>query len=207
MGKHPYLKCELQKRHSQLLTCRVEVPVNFVKHFECSTKMELLAHVGVHGLSCLGSSDEIWTLLADHFTQGHCSKSAPTMEACSEVCDSVQTESSNSNDIQAYILKAVSYNIPCKWVLALLHVQGMQFYSSESLSKSRKVLRCHTCTLQKGKCVPVRSAHQDACCGTKDVVREAGLNSTRNRWLQVVPQSLKTKISQMFQEETSSDAL
>jgi hypothetical protein len=91
--------------------------------------------------------------------------------------------------------------------LALLRAQGVQFDSSASLSKLRKVLRCHARTLQKGKRVPVRSAHQDACHGTKDVVREAGLNSTRNQWPQVVPQSLKAKISQMFREETSSDAL
>lgn len=59
VGKHPYLKCELQKRHSQLLTHYVEAPVNFFKHFEQSTKMELLAHAGAHGLLCLGSTDEI----------------------------------------------------------------------------------------------------------------------------------------------------
>lgn len=129
------------------------------------------------------------------------------MEACSEVCDVTQTESGNGGDIQAYILKAVSYNIPCKQVLALLHVQGVQFDSFASLSKLRKVLHCHARTLQKGKHVPVRSAHQEECHGTKDVVREARLNGTCNRWLQVIPQSLKAKISQMFQEETSSDAL
>ena len=98
-------------------------------------------------------------------------------------------------------------HIPRKQLLSLLRTQGVKFDASASLSKLRKVLRHHTHTLQKGKHVPVRSAHQKVRCGAKDVVREAHLNRTRNRWPQVVPQSLKAKISQMFREETSSDAL
>jgi hypothetical protein len=61
--------------------------VDFFKHFERSTKMELLTHAGAHGLSCSGTTDEIRTPLVDHFTRGKCSKNAPIMEACSDVCD------------------------------------------------------------------------------------------------------------------------
>lgn len=92
-------------------------------------------------------------------------------------------------------------------MLALLHTQGVEFDSSTSLSKLRKVLHHHAHTLQKGKHVPIRSAHQEICHGSKDVVREAHLNRTWNQWPQLIPQNLKAKISRMFQEETSSDAL
>jgi hypothetical protein len=169
--------------------------------------MELLTHAGAHGLSCSGTTDEIRTLLVDHFTRGECSKNAPIMEACSDVRDIARNEGSNGDDIQAYILTAVSYNIPRKRVLDLLRTQNVLFDSSASLSKLRKVLRRHARTLQKGKHVPVRSGYQEVRRGSKDVVREAHLNRTRNRWPQVVPQSLKAKISRMFREETSSDAL
>jgi hypothetical protein len=90
VGERPCLKCELQKRHSQLLTRRAEAPVNFFKHFERSTKMEFLAHAGAHGLSCSGSTDDIRILLAHHFTCGECSKNAPTMKACSDARDAAQ---------------------------------------------------------------------------------------------------------------------
>lgn len=102
MGEHLYLTCELQKRHSQLLTHHVEAPVDFFKHFDHSTETELLAYAGTHGLSCSGSTDEMWTLLADHFTRGKCSKNALIMEACSDVCGIAQSEGSNGDDIQAY---------------------------------------------------------------------------------------------------------
>jgi hypothetical protein len=92
-------------------------------------------------------------------------------------------------------------------VITLLCAQGVEFDSSASLSKLRKVLHRHAHTLQKGKCVPVRSTYQEARHGAKDVVREAHLNRTCNQWPQVVPQSLKAKISRMFHEETSSEAL
>ena len=104
----------MQKRHSQLLAHGANAPVNFFKHFECAMKWELLAHAGAHGLSCSGSMDEIQTLLAGHFTWGECSKNAPVMEVCSEVHDAAQSEGGTSNDIQAYILIAASYNISRK---------------------------------------------------------------------------------------------
>jgi hypothetical protein len=207
VGERQYLKYEVQKRHSQLLTHSVNAPVDFFKRFERATKQELLAHAGAHGLTCSGSTDEIRTLLAGHFTRGECSKNAPVMEACSDVRDAAQSEGGTSDDIQAYILTAASYNISRKRVLALLRTQGVEFDSSASLSKLRKVLRRHARSLQKGKHVPIRSAYQEIRHGAKDVEREAQLNRTRNQWPQLVPKELKAKISRMFREETSSEAL
>jgi hypothetical protein len=207
VGERLYLKRELLKRHDRLLTHSTETPIDFFKHFERITKTDLLAQAGAHGLSCSGSTDEVRTLLADHFTRGECSKNAPTMKACSDVRDVAQSEGCNDNDIQAYILTAASYNIPRKRLLALLHTQGVEFDSSASLSKLRKVLRRHARTLQKGKSVPIRSTRQEERHVAKDVMREAHLNKTRNQWPQVVPHSLKAKISRMFRKETSSETL
>lgn len=73
-----------------------------------------MAHAGAHGLSCSDSTDEIKTLLAGHFTQGECSKNAPVMEVCSDICDVIQSGGGTSDDIQAYLLTAASYNISRK---------------------------------------------------------------------------------------------
>ena len=145
--------------------------------------------------------DDIRSTLADHFTQGECSKNAPIVDACSEVHEMAGSDSGNIDDIQAYVLTVASYSISHKQAFTVLHRQNIHVDSSMTLSKLRRMICDHMRSLQKEKQPLLRSFHEERHHGSKHAVTKAHLNQIWNQWLQLIPKSLKDKIADMFCKE------
>ncbi|KAJ7323606.1 hypothetical protein DFH08DRAFT_817642 [Mycena albidolilacea] len=197
---------------------------DFFNSFESHRKPALLSIAALHRIQLpkKPGAEEIRQHITTHIISGHCAHfSGPrttttlpedvSLPDYTDVCNEWKVNAIHP-DLQVHILNALyGSNLTLNPLRRLLTTLGIDYSRSESLRELRNKLRERISTLRKGKHAERKADAQAERTRLQRAETRAFYEEESRKiiasWPQLVPQSLKNNIINMFREQTSSEAL
>ena len=196
---HSQLIHWLQTQHRSLQENEYPSFHTMFDRFEYCVRSEALAIAASHGLSPVGTVDDIKSSVVAHIAEAKCtqfSKSVPVLPpACVKLREDCLSEllqiPDNHNKLCIFFLSQIGRNVQCWPLCRLLQLYDIQHDPKSSTSVLRHCLKHYVHGLQKGKTVIAQPSRTFPSITSRTT-------RLREKWPQMVPQSLKDKITQLF---------